>query len=100
MGRGWPPRIDSEEPCAPLRSRTVLWPTLVRLARRKGYRLVATERVNAFFLRNDVAPAIAAIEARRGYRAPKEMASAQDVFDKLEQAGLPLVTIDDAGPVG
>ena len=73
---------------------------LVRLARRKGYRLVATERVNAFFLRNDIAPAIAAIEARRGYRAPKEMASAQDVFDKLEQAGLPLVTIDDAGTVG
>ena len=67
---------------------------LVNLARRKGYRLVATERVNAFFLRNDIAPAIPAIEARRGYRAPKEMASAQDVFDKLEKSGLKLVTVE------
>ena len=64
------------------------------LARRKGYRLVATERVNAFFLRNDIAPAMAAIEVRRGYRAPKEMVAAQDVFDKIEQAGLTLVTIE------
>jgi len=67
---------------------------LAKLGRRKGYRLVATERVNAFFLRNDVAPSIEAIDVRRGYRAPKEMADAQDVFNKIAQAGLKLVTVE------
>jgi hypothetical protein len=68
---------------------------LACLGRRKGYRLVATERVNAFFLRNDVAPSIPAIDVRRGYRAPKEMATAQDVFEKIERAGLSLITVTD-----
>ena len=66
---------------------------LVHLGRRKGYRLIATERVNAFFLRNDVAPEIQEIDARSGYRAPLNIASARHVFEKLERAGLPLVTI-------
>jgi hypothetical protein len=66
---------------------------LVHLGRRKGYRLIATERVNAFFLRNDVAPQIQEIDAARGYRAPLNISSARHVFDKLERAGLPLVTI-------
>ena len=69
---------------------------LVCLARRKGYRLVATERVNAFFLRSDVEPSIAEIDVRRGYRAPpKASAAVGDVFTKIEQAGLPLVTISE-----
>lgn len=67
---------------------------LVHLGRRKGYRLVATERVNAFFLRNDIAPEIAEIDAARGYRAPLNIASTAHVFEKLERAGLPLVTIE------
>jgi hypothetical protein len=66
---------------------------LVHLGRRKGYRLIASERVNAFFLRNDVAPGIQEIEVARAYRAPLNIASARHVFDKLERAGLPLVTI-------
>lgn len=68
---------------------------LVHLGRQKGYRLVATERVNAFFLRDDVSPAIPAIDVSRGYRAPKEKLTAQDVFQKIERAGLTLITVTD-----
>jgi len=67
---------------------------LVHLGRQKGYRLVATERINAFFLRNDVAPAIQEIDAAQGYRAPLNIASARHVFADLERAALPLVTIE------
>ena len=66
---------------------------LVYLGRTKGYRLVATERVNAFFLRLDVAPEIPEIDAKRGYRAPLNYASARHVFDDLERAGLQLTTV-------
>jgi hypothetical protein len=66
---------------------------LVHLGRRKGYRLVATERVNAFFLRHDVAPEMQAIDAAHGYRAPLNFSSARHVFDDLERARLPLTTI-------
>jgi hypothetical protein len=69
---------------------------LVDLGRCKGYRLVATERVNAFFLRNDVAPEIREIDARLGYRAPVNFANARQVFTDLERAGLPLVTVGTA----
>jgi len=65
---------------------------LTRLAQRKGYRLVASERVNAFFIRHDVAPSIPAIEIPRGYRAPKRI-DVDDVFTKIDQAGLKLVEI-------
>jgi hypothetical protein len=68
---------------------------LVHLGRRKGYRLVASERVNAFFLRDDVCPVIPAIDVSRGYRAPKEKLGAQDVFQKIERAGLELITVTD-----
>jgi len=73
---------------------------LVHLGRRKGYRLVATERVNAFFLRNDIAPQIPETDAVRGYRAPLNIATAKDVFGKIEKAGLPLVTITADGAEG
>lgn len=66
------------------------------LGRRKGYRLVATERVNAVFLRNDVAPEIPAIEVAHGYRPPNNVARAQDAFAKIEKAGLKLVTVTEA----
>jgi hypothetical protein len=66
---------------------------LAHLGRRKGYRLVATERVNAFFLRNDVGPAIHEIDVVRGYRAPLNIARAKDVFQKIAKAGLPLVDV-------
>ena len=69
---------------------------LVDLGRCKGYRLVATERVNAFFLRHDVAPGIREIDARQGYRAPLNFASARHVFDDLDRAGLPLQTVGPA----
>ena len=68
---------------------------LVHLSRRKGYRLVATERVNAFFVRNDIAPAIPALDVARGYRPPSNVTRARDAFEKIEQAGLPLVTVTD-----
>jgi hypothetical protein len=48
--------------------------------------------VNAFFVRNDVAPSLPAIEVSRGYRAPKGM-DLDDVFSKIDQAGLTLVEI-------
>jgi hypothetical protein len=70
---------------------------LVHLGRRKGYRLVATERVNAIFLRNDIAPAIGEIDAARGYRPPSNMARSNDVFAKIEKEGLPLVTVTESG---
>ena len=54
---------------------------------------MATERVNAFFLRNDVLPAIPEVDVARAYRPPKNIRRPNDVFTKIEQAGLALVTI-------
>jgi hypothetical protein len=71
---------------------------LAHLSERKGYRLVASERVNAVFVRNDVAPFIPAIDVARAYRAPKG-ADVEDVFDKIHQAGLTLVTVDAGGVI-
>ena len=70
---------------------------LVHLGRRKGYRLVATERVNAIFLRNEIAPEIPEIDVARGFRAPKEAKDSHDVFGKIERAGLKLVTVMSDG---
>lgn len=70
---------------------------LVHLSRRKGYRLVASERVNAVFLRNDIAPSIPAIDLAHGYRAPKEMQGGPDVFAKITKAGLSLVEVGADG---
>jgi hypothetical protein len=69
---------------------------LTQLSQRKGYRLVASERVNAFFVRNDVAPDLPAIDVHRGYRAPKGM-NLDEVLTKIEQAGLKLVEVETAG---
>jgi hypothetical protein len=70
---------------------------LVHLSRRKGYRLIATERVNAVFLRNDVAPEIGAMEVAQGYRPPNNVTRAQDALAKIEKAGLQLVTVTAEG---
>lgn len=66
---------------------------LAHLGRKKGYRLVATERVNAFFLRNDLGPDIREIEVARGYRAPLNITRGKDVYQKIAKAGLPLVDV-------
>lgn len=66
---------------------------LAHLGRQKGYRLVATERVNAFFVRNDLAPEIPAVAPERAYRAPLNITRGRDVFDKIARAGLPLVDV-------
>lgn len=66
---------------------------MAHLGREKGYRLIATERVNAFFLRRDVGPDIPEIDVARGYRPPLNLGSAKKVFAKLQRAGLPLVNV-------
>jgi len=71
---------------------------LVHLGRHKGYHLVATERVNAFFVRDDVQPTVAEVDVARAYRAPNNQPSGQgDVFRKIEAADLPLVTVTGPG---
>lgn len=75
---------------------------LEKLARRKGYRLVVCEEagINAFFLREDVAPAIPGLTSEQAWRPwvdkfdvtglrRKEI----DIFGVIRQAGLPLVEV-------
>lgn len=70
-----------------------------RLSARKGYRLVTVEPagINAFFLRNDLAPHIPACEPRRAFRLLEKhdlmLQAGEDVFRYATQAGLPLVEI-------
>ena len=74
---------------------------MTRLSAAKGYRLVAVEPtgVNAFFLRNDVAPEIPACDPARVYRMPdkynelirqKEL----DVFKWAKESGRELVEVE------
>jgi hypothetical protein len=74
---------------------------LTRLSAAKGYRLVAVEPtgVNAFFLRNDVAPEIPACEPARVYRLVEKyntlIGEKQiDVFQWAEETGRRLVEIE------
>lgn len=73
---------------------------LTRLSARKGYRLVAVEPtgVNAFFLRNDVAPSIPGCEPQRAYRLLERydvmMQQGEDVYRYAQEAGLTLVEIE------
>jgi hypothetical protein len=75
---------------------------MAHLGRQKGYRLVVTERVNAFFLRRDVAPDVPEIGVSQGYRAPVNIASAMNVFEKLRRKvkrdGLPFVNVVTGQP--
>ncbi|HEU4687370.1 MAG TPA: hypothetical protein VFS23_03360, partial [Vicinamibacterales bacterium] len=72
---------------------------LTRLSARKGYRLVAVEPngVNAFFLRNDLAPHIPACEPARAYRLLEKydvlMQQGNDVDRYIKQSGLALVEV-------
>jgi hypothetical protein len=73
---------------------------LARLSSRKGYRLVAVEPtgVNAFFVRNDLAPHIPACDPQRAFHLLEKydvlMLQGEDVFRYVERAGLSLVEID------
>ena len=64
-----------------------------QLGHEKGYRLVMVEPsgVNAYLLRNDVAPEIPASPARALHPHPD--ADAQPLLDQLATAGLPLVDV-------
>jgi hypothetical protein len=72
---------------------------LTRLSARKGYRLVAVEPtgVNAFYLRNDLAPHIPVCEPSRAFRLLEKydvlMQQGQDVFRSAAEAGLSLVEV-------
>jgi hypothetical protein len=72
---------------------------LARLSARKGYRLVAVEPngVNAFFLRNDLAPHIPACEPPRAFRLLEKydvlMQKGEDLYRYIEKAGLSLVEV-------
>ena len=64
-----------------------------QLGREKGYRLVLVEPsgVNAYLLRNDVAPNIPASTARALH--PNPGVNAQPLLDRIAEAGLPLVDL-------
>jgi hypothetical protein len=75
---------------------------LEKLAARKGYRLVFCEEagVNAFFVRNDLAPDIQGLTAAQAYRCwldkrdpnearPKDI----DIYELIEQEQLPIVEV-------
>ena len=74
---------------------------LTALAARKGYRLVTCENtgVNAFFLRDDVAPATAGVSAAEAFkplRSRVDLDDAEviaDIFGTIERLGLPLVEV-------
>lgn len=75
---------------------------LEKRARGKGYRLVLCETsgVNAYFLRNDVAPQIPGLTAEAAYRPPADATDyldddvkGIDIYAVIEQRGLPLVSV-------
>jgi hypothetical protein len=73
---------------------------LARLGRRKGYRLVACERVNAFLVRDDLGPGIPAIDAAAGYQPPDNKGTS-DVFHKIAtKVRLPLIPVGEDGTPG
>jgi len=71
----------------------------VKLAERKGYRLVAVEPagINAFFVRHDLAKHIPACDPRTAYRILEKhdvlLAAGEDLFAYAQREGLPLVEI-------
>jgi hypothetical protein len=75
---------------------------LEKLARRKGYRLVLCEEagINAFFLRNDIAPAVPGLTAEQAWRPWIDKHDvtglrhkAIDIFEVIRRTGLPLVEV-------
>ncbi len=75
---------------------------LEKLARRKGYRLVVCEDagVNAFFLRNDLAPDIPGLTPAQAYRPLLDKWDVMDtrvkqidIYKRIAEHGLPLVEV-------
>ena len=75
---------------------------LEKLARAKGYGLVICEDagINAFFLRDDVAPEIPRLTAAQAFRAQLvsydpagESRNEADIYAAVASAGLPLVDV-------
>jgi hypothetical protein len=73
---------------------------LERLGREKGYRLILVEPrgVNAYFLRDDVAPEIPAVSAAVAH--PDPGMDTQPLFTRIADAHLPLVDLDNPGEPG
>lgn len=72
---------------------------LAHLARRKGYRLVAGEAVNAFFLREDVAPQIPEANIGTVFKlyvrdAARRKAMGGDLFAALADHELPVIEVN------
>lgn len=70
---------------------------LERLGLEKGYRLILVEPrgVNAYFLRDDVAPEIPAVSAAVAH--PDPSMDTAPLFTRIADAHLPLVDLDDPG---
>jgi hypothetical protein len=72
---------------------------LTKASARKGYRLVAVEPagVNAFYLRNDLAPHIPACDPQKEFRLLERhdvlMNSGEDIYAYIRDAGMPLVDV-------
>ena len=69
---------------------------LEKLARRKGYRLVVCDPAgtNAFFLRDDVAPAVPGVSVAQAYRPAADRLSLEEVAADNGRACIP-----DGAPV-
>lgn len=75
---------------------------LEKLARQKGYRLVVCEPsgMNAFFLRNDLAPELKGVTAAEGFRVALDRRALVDprpvdinIYQRIEEQGLALVEV-------
>ena len=75
---------------------------MTEMGKRKGYRLVVTEPegVNAFFVRDDLAPEIPALDPAVGYRPRYEqLRRGIDLYAHIQQHDLPLVEVTAETPV-
>jgi hypothetical protein len=72
---------------------------LDRLAARKGYRLVAVTPagVNAYFLRDDLAPHLPALDARRAWRPLEKLDRALAKMDGDDPLAVAVSRLDDLG---
>lgn len=71
---------------------------LVRLGSRIGYRLVATERVNAIFVQADFALELPTLSPAQSIRAPTNLSKAKGPFDKIAAHELELVEVPEGAP--
>lgn len=75
-------------------------PAFMGLMRDRGYRLVAVDQpgLNAFFVRDDVAPQIPACTLEALPYLKSGTHKFPDVFDAIRAAGLPLIDLSEPGP--